>query len=158
MSASTRAGKRCPADHKHDETSTCYVHHRCRCGRCRGARNRYERTRRKYAGCNVWVSAAPTARRLQALATIGWSAKSIAARLPRFSGSSLALIREGDQAEVTTSTAESIAAIYSQLAMTPNVFPGNQQARAWARKHEWLGPFDWADIERGVVDLGRERH
>lgn len=32
-----RARVICPADHKHAESSTCYIQHQCRCGPCRAA-------------------------------------------------------------------------------------------------------------------------
>ncbi len=116
------------------------------------ARNRYERTRRRYMGVDVWVPAGPTVRRLQALACIGWSSKQVAARLPGFTGSTVALIREGDQAEVKSSTARAVAAVYRVLATTPNTAPGSRQTRGWARTYGWAGPLDWADIDRGVKD------
>lgn len=141
----------CPPRHKHATTSTCYVHHRCRCAACRGARNTYERTRRRFQGVDVWVPAGPSARRLQALACIGWSSKRVAAHLADFTGSTIALIREGDQAEVKRSTAASIAQLYERLCMTPNTAPGNRQTRGWARKHGWKPPLAYDDIDEGIA-------
>ena len=100
----------------------------------------------------MWVPSGPTARRLQALATIGWSSKKIAVELDGFTGSTVALIREGNQAEVRQSTARRIATIYRRLATTPNTAPGSRQTRGWARKYGWSSPMDWADIENGVLD------
>lgn len=37
----------CPADHKHSETGTCYVIHKCRCDDCREGRKRYARDLRR---------------------------------------------------------------------------------------------------------------
>lgn len=137
----------CPDSHKHAATSTCYVHHRCRCKSCKHNRARYERIRRRYAGVDVWCSSLGTTRRLQALACIGWSSKQLAARLEGFTGSTLALIREGDQPEVKQSTARAIAALYEQLSMTPNMAPGHIQTRGWARKYGWVPPVAWDHID-----------
>lgn len=103
-------------------------------------------------GVDVWTDAEPTVRRLQALACIGWSSKKIAAQLVGFTGSTVALIREGHQAEVRQSTARQVSALYTRLAMTPNTAMGSNQTRGWARKHGWRGPLHWASIEEGIAD------
>jgi len=115
-------------------------------------RNRYERTRRRFEGVDVWVSAGPSARRLQALARIGWSAAKIGEQTGH-TLQQLSVIRSGGQPEVKTSTARQIAAVYGRLSMTPNTARGAGRVRTVAHRNGWLGPLDWADIERGVPDV-----
>jgi hypothetical protein len=46
---------RCPPDHKHEATATCYVTHKCRCAACRTANTERQRQRRKLVAYGRYV-------------------------------------------------------------------------------------------------------
>lgn len=65
----------CPADHKHGETGTCYVIHKCRCDQCRETNRNRERTRRKLKAYGRYdsglVDAEPVREHVRALQAAG---------------------------------------------------------------------------------------
>lgn len=72
----------CPDDHKHAETGTCYVIHKCRCGNCRTAiaERAQRRNRLKMYGRydNGLVDAAPVREHVEYLQAFGYGWKRIA--------------------------------------------------------------------------------
>lgn len=72
----------CPPDHKHAETGTCYVIHKCRCNDCRRASSARERQRRKLKAYGRYgtglVDAAPAREHLLMLRDFGMGYKTIA--------------------------------------------------------------------------------
>jgi len=141
----------CPTEHSHDGTHTCYNAHGCRCTPCRTAkasrRAGYDREDRRRHGRDVWIRATGTMRRLQALAVMGWSTQAIAERI----GSHyrpLQKIRGGERRSVRTSTALRVATVFEALCMTyRRGHDGNITIHA-ARRHGWLPPLAWDDIDR----------
>lgn len=90
-----------------------------------------------------YVSAVGTARRIQALATMGHSIDSIA-RAVGLSRASLSKIANGSNSEVQPETAQSIAALYKRWSRIPG---SSNLAKGWARRHQWHGPLAWGDID-----------
>ncbi len=96
------------------------------------------------------LDATGTRRRLQALATLGWSVTSLAARseLPVRT-----LRRALTSTTVTADTARAVARLYDQLQTTPAAHrtPGEQAAaartKAAAQGAGWRGPLAWDDID-----------
>jgi plasmid maintenance system antidote protein VapI len=74
----------CPPEHKHGETGTCYVIHKCRCDACRAAQASREsrRNRLKAYGRydNGLVDAAPVREHVEALRAAGMGYKTIGKR------------------------------------------------------------------------------
>ena len=66
--------KRCPPEHKHGATGTCYSGHGCRCVPCRKSRSKsrrdYDHTTKQMKGRDVWVSAVLSRDRLRALGVV----------------------------------------------------------------------------------------
>ncbi len=96
------------------------------------------------------VDATGTRRRLQVLATLGWSVTSLATR----SDLALRTLRRSlTETTVTAETARSIARLYDELRAEPVVqrTPREQAAaaRTKARAHRvgWRGPLAWDDID-----------
>ncbi|MGX9348124.1 hypothetical protein [Microbacterium sp. KNMS] len=71
----TAAARSCPPDHGHAKTSTCYLHHRCRCADCRTEHaNRAAERRRAIAYgeyTRAWVPAGPVRERVLQLIADG---------------------------------------------------------------------------------------
>jgi len=96
------------------------------------------------------LDATGTRRRLQALATLGWSVTSLAAR------SELAvrtLRRALTSTTVTAQTARAVGRFYDQLRAAPAAhrMPGEQAAgartKAAAQRAGWRGPLAWDDVD-----------
>lgn len=147
----TAVNGRCPKDHKHGETHTCYNTHGCRCASCRRAKARhrgpYERRYRELQGRDVWVPALGTVRRLRALAVIGWSIQEIADQAGLFPRS-LLKVREGQRAEVRSSTWRAVRCVYAELENTPRVTRSGRITRTLALRQGWLAPAWWDDPDR----------
>ena len=102
------------------------------------------------------VDATGTRRRLQALATLGWSVTSLAAR------SELAvrtLRRALTSTTVTAQTARAVGRLYDQLRaeLARHRTPGEQAAaartKATAQRAGWRGPLAWDDIDHDPDEL-----
>lgn len=139
----------CPKDHehKHGETRTCYWYG-CRCELCREVSREiqfyYRNMRRlgKYRG-HVVVDAVGTHRRVQALATLGWSAAVVADRVG-VSGQRMRQILSADR--VLRETAARVAVVYDELWATPN--PGRYgvtRTKNRAARLGWVPPLAWDD-------------
>lgn len=95
----------------------------------------------------VRVPSAPTARRLQALAALGWSLPTLAARL----GWSASVARHRAYAtrpSVQLGAARQVADLYEQLSGTPGP---SARIRAAAARRGWQPPLAWDDIDAGVL-------
>ena len=142
---------KCPPDHKHHLTHTCYNTHGCRCYRCRHAKAKkralYDRRAREMRGRDVWVPATGTIRRLRALAVIGWGIDDIAARTGLFSRA-VGKVREGPRAEVLTSTWRKVRRVYTDLENRPKQDRAGKITRTKALAHGWMPPAMWDDPDR----------
>lgn len=138
----------CPPDHKHNDTSTCYAQHKCRCVPCSETNKNYHRNIRIAAGDDVQVSARGARRRLRALATLGYSCKRLGA-LSRMNPDALTLVRAGKRTRIKTSTHVEIASLYARvLALRPMVTNRASRQRNAAAAAGWVGPLGWDDIDR----------
>lgn len=142
----------CPDSHKHAAAATCW-RHGCRCVPCTAReRARYRanepfRKRRVLVnGGDIEIPAGGCARRLKALAVMGWSSEAIAARTGLF-GQHLTRIRAGHVATVKISTARRIERAYRDLAMTKAIGNSASVTRALALKKGWHGPLAWDRID-----------
>ena len=137
--------RRCPDDHKHGETSTCYSGHGCRCAQCRKARAKrrrdYDHTTKQMRGRDVWVSAVPSRDRLRALAWQGWSALDVSTRA-ELGHMSVQKLRKGVFGLVHQSTEKKIAAVYKELALVRNVSRAGKITRSMALGNGWLSPME----------------
>ncbi|MBW9118861.1 hypothetical protein JNB63_02015 [Microbacterium trichothecenolyticum] len=146
----------CPPDHRHGETTTCYVHHKCGCTDCREANTERVFYRRHMVAAgreDVFekiVEARGTNRRLQALTAIGWTAERLGAQL----GVSRDQILDWTTRDrVTLTTHERVAALYDELSDTPapQQTPGDRHSASLAlnraARSGWARPIDWDDID-----------
>ncbi|MBO9555563.1 helix-turn-helix transcriptional regulator [Cellulomonas sp.] len=90
-----------------------------------------------------WRPAEPVARRVRALAAIGWPARDVASR----AGVSIAVVADltaGRSTRVESRSDDSLRAVYEALSMTPG--PSEQVRKVAARKG-WVPPLAWDDID-----------
>lgn len=87
------------------------------------------------------VSAVGSRRRLRALAAIGHPIYRLADRIG-LTGTNTHLIACGRQPYVTTPVARRIAAVYSDLWLTPGT---SARTRRYAERHGWVSPLAWDD-------------
>lgn len=146
----------CPPEHKHAETSTCRTAHGCRCAECVQAHTEYEFWRRAMVRTgrrtpNVAVPVRGTRRRLQALMTLGWSQRALAARLGTTQNQVWLILER--QVSVTRETAEHVAEVYEQLwnvrppAETRGERASVGRASVYARRRGFAPPMAWDDID-----------
>lgn len=104
----------------------------------------------------VRIDSAGTRRRIQALATLGWSLAYQAERLSRAASNYRAILAKRS---VTAATARAVRDLYDQLSMTPAP-PGYSAAaaRGHAQRQGWLPPLAWDDdlIDLPNTDLNTE--
>lgn len=130
----------------------------CRCDKCMKWRADYYREGaeldkriRALKGMDVFVDAAPTARRLQALAVSGWSAAMIGAELG-LHYRNLTKIRSLDHPLVLTSTAVAVAKFYKANVHTIVTTRAGKIARSRAKTNGWCDYLHWVDVEKGISD------
>jgi hypothetical protein len=131
-----------PADAAHGQPVT-YDWWGCRCAECRDAHRIYRKRLREGRQPAAKVRSLGTARRLQALAALGYSFRDLAAHLavtPR---------RVSDMAGprdpyVLRETAALVAEVFERLAATPG---SSRYALTVARRSGWLPPLAWDDID-----------
>jgi hypothetical protein len=87
------------------------------------------------------ILAAGSARRLQALAALGWPLPEISARLST-SFAALRTIRDGRYVNVLSTIADEITTVYEALAMTAGP---SQESRRAALRNGWAPPLAWDD-------------
>lgn len=97
---------------------------------------------------NARVPAIGTARRIQALATIGWTLTEVASAIG-WTVQNLARLVSPSTAGVAVRTARDVAGLYERLSMTAPSGPGAKRARAMARRHGWVPPLAWNE---GAID------
>lgn len=147
----------CPDDHAHADTSTCYLNHGCRCSACRTGRAEYRywvrhmrAAGRHEAFSGALIDATGTRRRLQALMSLGWSQRAIAAHADS-DQNRISHQLHGDR--ITRAGAARIAAVYEHLSahLPPTDTPGQRMSvfrvRAQARRQGWVPPLAWDDID-----------
>jgi transcriptional regulator with XRE-family HTH domain len=102
-----------------------------------------------------WVDAAGSRRRLQALATAGWSMKGLAARAG-FNEGTFGQISSGRRTQVAVPTARIIARLYDELwnqtppASNKHERQALQLTKGLAKRRGWLSPLAWDD---DLIDL-----
>jgi plasmid maintenance system antidote protein VapI len=130
----------CAAARHGDEAAA--INHRCTCADARADRNRKAKQRRldRLHG-PAHTDSTGTARRLQALASIGWSATDLADRIG-VTDRAVRLWRGSTYATVTPRTAATIARLYEELQGTPGP---STTARTWAERSGWAAPLAWDD-------------
>lgn len=139
---------------RHD-TALAYQVDKCRCPTAREAYRLYRKRLREHRHQPLRVDATGTARRLQALAAIGWPTSDLAQRTGH---SSIALQqwRSGRHRRVHRATHQIITSLYEQLWDTagPSTY-----SRRHATRHGWAVPMAWSDDTiddpNGRPDLGR---
>lgn len=143
----------CPADHPHGDNATCYASHGCRCLDCRewNAGYQFMRRRKRSMGRsmpNTLIDSAPIARRLQALACLGWTFDDVGRRAGVTKTYEIT-----HRPTIRRSTAEAIARVYDELSMrippqTTRVQRSTvARTKAWAARNGWLPPLAYDDID-----------
>ena len=139
----------CPPSHSHSDN--CYRKHGCRCSQCRSANNKsigfYRMGKRMSRNEVDSVLVYRAARRLQALAYIGWSSADIELMIG-VEQSHLSRIRRGEFDVVKLETFNAIDRAYRQMCVTPNYSAGSKFTKANARKLDYKSALYWEDIDR----------
>jgi hypothetical protein len=138
---------RCPDDHKHDATGTCYNQHGCGCAPCVDGRRIYEAEKYRLIAYGQWpdgtsVDGTGTRRRVQALAAVGWPS-TILAQLLSTSQSQAMNLRTAER--VRPETAARVAELYDRIwDKTP---PGGRRTYTirQAQRRDWAPPMAWDD-------------
>jgi hypothetical protein len=124
-------------------TRAAYDNDLCRCPDAREDYRVYRKRLREGRHNNGRTSPVGTARRLQALAAIGWDAATIAARL----GRSRDVIRQWRRARgtwIAGTDAAAVTRLYNQLEGTPGP---NVRMRAFAASYGWAPPLLWDELD-----------
>lgn len=116
----------------------------CRCPEAREAYRLYRKRGREGRSVPQVVNSLGTARRLQALAAIGWSCPALAAELGYGSYAAVTYLQRRYRTTVLRSIAERVSAVYDRLSMTPG--PSVRAVRTAAR-NGWAPPLAWDDDE-----------
>lgn len=142
---------KCPPDHRHGETHTCYNAHNCRCAACRHTKARkrryYDWEYRRRRGRDVWIPATGTRRKLQALAVEGYSAQHVADLI----GSHyrpLTKIRGGITEMTHLSMAVKVDRVFREFVMTRRTDREGKITRTRALANGWVSALAWDDIDR----------
>lgn len=88
------------------------------------------------------IGATGAARRLRALAVMGWPAGEVAARAG-VAETSVRAIRIGERATIPVGVHDAIAAVYDALSMTAG--PSKRSTSIALRRHGWAPPLAWDD-------------
>lgn len=117
------------------------------CDACREGWLRYEKLRRfRHArGVPAYVPARGAKRRIQALASIGWSMKALDAELGRKTTYTSNLLNGPD--EILATTAAEVAAVYERLCMSRPEGWVADRARRQAAARGWVPPLSWDNID-----------
>lgn len=117
----------------------------CRCPEAREDERLYTKRRRQGRRTPLRAPRIGTARRLQALAAIGWRWTDLAAALDVGTWQAVQNIATRRRGEfVNTSTAERVAALYRRLSSTPGP---SEPTRERAAEKGWPPPDAWDDID-----------
>lgn len=151
-----------PEDPRHGSHPGYVAHHvenaLPTCDPCKAAHARYynEIKLRRMRGEQVKVSSVGARRRLQALATLGWSRVVLAEQIGLGGTGWYSRIFMHDT--IYASTHETIAELYDRLCMT--FAPAGHSAalaRASARRKGWAPPMAWDDIDLDSSPSGVRR-
>jgi hypothetical protein len=107
--------------------------------------NRYAKLHR--SGYRVMVDATATRRRAQALVCIGYTQASLGPALGIADRANIGRFLNGRGDKVTREAAKTMAEFYEAHCMTLVTTPGGRRAAAYARKHLWIPPLGWNDID-----------
>lgn len=101
-----------------------------------------------FEGRDVWMPAGPSAYRLRALATIGWSPAVLGKRYGA-NRETLDTIRNYERPAVRRSNHEKIKRMYKDLSMTPAPLTNStSRVRSFARSRGWLSPME---LDEGML-------
>jgi hypothetical protein len=134
-----------PLDPRHGTEAGTIAHRRAGqtpCDPCKEAHRRGNIMRQLYPSK---VPAIGTQRRIQALQAIGYSRQRIAHELGYTDAGALAYLLLSKT--LLKVTAARVADVYDRLCMTPVEGVGANRARTWARKHGYVPPLAWDDID-----------
>lgn len=92
------------------------------------------------------VPATGAVRRLQALVVCGYSESELAARLGMQIGNFSQLIL-GHRPKVRAARHEAVRALFNELWSVPKTVASADVSRRLAKKHRWVGPLAWDDID-----------
>ena len=138
----------CTSDRHGDENA--YTNYGCTCTDAREDRRINQKRRREGRHTRPYVDVTGPARRLQALAALGWSCRDLAPRL----GCSPQLVerhRTGRLARIDRASAGRYASLYEELQGTPGP---SKLARQRATQAGWAPPLLWND---GTLDNPQAR-
>lgn len=122
-------------------TATAYKSNRCRCPDALTATRRQRKQWQAGLRPPLLVPILGTARRLQALAAIGWDAPRLATMLGAHLDQ-VCRVRAGRRPYVTRPVARRVAALYEQLQGTPGP---SALTRTRATRRGWAPPLAWDD-------------
>lgn len=126
-------------------TASAYTRAGCRCPHAREARRVYAKRRKNGRLPDAYVDSLATARRLRALAAIGWRFGDLGARL----GVSAQAVRAWAlvvHPKVCRSTENAIRGLYEQLRATPGP---SVMGRSRALGKRWAPPAAWVGVDMG---------
>lgn len=101
--------------------------------------DRLDRHRPAATPPNWWVDCTGTARRIQALAVMGWTQQAVAAELG-MGYSTVRSIANGRRRHSPRATAQAVAALYARWSRKPGP---SLTSRGIARTRGWVGPLAW---------------
>lgn len=147
----------CPPDHKHDQTSTCYTTHQCRCRRCRAGQNARKSEERRLHAYGRWTryhrSPARSIVHITVLMRFGYTHELIA-RAAGISDRAVGAIAAGHQHRVY---ARVEAAILSVQPTLDDLHPHTRiTARGTIRRVQALARVGWS-IEALAGEMGITR-
>jgi hypothetical protein len=122
----------------------------CRCQSALDDRRTRQKLRDAGLAKPAYTDPTGTARRLQALAALGWAGPDLAARLDA-PDATVMQARSGKWQQVRADFAEKVHRVYEELQGTPG---GNERTRAWAEKSGFAPPLLWHD--RNIDDPAAE--
>ncbi len=125
-------------------TERAYLNWDCRCPDACESYRLYRKRLREGRAQPGMTSALGTARRLQALACLGYSAVNLAEKLniPR---SGVGYLRGQRYPTIVRSRARQVAQMYAELCWTPLAGLDAQRTKTYARKFGWAPPAAWDD-------------
>lgn len=142
-----RAVHRCTAKFPHQDLLNCYKTCRCRCDRCRARNTEHAAATRRAQGKHVpYISARGAARRLQALAAMGWGLPHIS-HATGLSPAGLQALRKGDTKYTTAAHLAKIHRAYLDLSPVLNGTRSGSLVRYAAEREGWVNFLAWHNID-----------
>lgn len=133
----------CEAKVSRHDTNSAY-RQGCRCPAAREAWRLYSKRRREGRQQPLVVSSLGTARRLQALAAIGWSITELAVQCD-YRKSMIGHLQTRRRPQILRATADRVAEVYERLSM--RLGPSCTRTRKRAARLGWAPPLAWDDID-----------